>query len=119
MKNKQNEWLHRVSPKAYLELAFGFAGAPDMPEVQHPSRTLSLTLGDDAAAAKAGPTMPITEKTRARVAAGLSGCGLTWHGGDSHNLRTPHHFSGIVIVSNLVRPRIREALRISGSGRLL
>ena len=50
--------------------AFGFAasGAPDiMPEVQRSSRTLSLTSGDDAAAAKAGPTMQITKKTRARV----------------------------------------------------
>ena len=56
-----------------------------MPEVQHPSRTLSLTLGDDAAAAKAGPTMQIIKKTRARVATGLSGCGLTWHRGDSHD----------------------------------
>ena len=62
----ENEWLHRVLPKAYSELAFGFAGAPDMPEVQRFSRTLSLTSGDDAAAAKAGPTMQITKKTRAR-----------------------------------------------------
>ena len=44
------------------------SGAPNvMSEVQHSSRTLSLTSGDDVAVVKAGPTMQITKKTRARV----------------------------------------------------